>query len=167
LLLVSGCGGKNASEQISPQWSFHTNPDKWQDARVYHTPFDEAWSKWIVLSKTPLESPPEEKIRSPNRAYWFAVTQPDTTKPGPYSLRVRLYSERDYMLELELLNVYGNFERSVSWVNEKLLHIRVWWGRARGVDLVFDVEEEQFIYKETLNSGQLEFVQWQQAKTNI
>lgn len=164
LLVGIGCAGKATSEKVSSGCRFHTTPDKWKDARVFHTPFDDTWSDRIMVRRTPLAQVANEKVFSPNKAYWYSVTEPDTMKPGPYKLQIDIYNERDYLVRLDMLNIYGNFKPHVKWINEKLLYVQVWWGRVKGMDLIFDVENEQVIHKENINYGIIPYLQWQQAK---
>jgi hypothetical protein len=67
--------------------------------------------------------------------------------------------ERRTLVQLSFVD-HANYSLEVSWVNEKLLCIRVPWGRILGTDLVFDVETGRFVYRESHNWGQIEFEQW-------
>ncbi len=51
----------------------------------------------------------------------------------------------------------------MSWINEKLLCIRVWWGRICGTDLIFNVEQERFIYREMVWDGGIPYYQIQEG----
>ena len=164
LFVIGGCSGKATSEKLSSGWPSHTTPDKWKKPRVFHTTVDERYSERVLVWRAPLARVANEKVFSPNKAYWYSVTEPDTMKPGPYKLRIDIYNEREYLVRLDMLNIYGNFKPHVKWINEKLLYVQVWWGRVKGVDLIFDVENEQVIHKENINYGIIPFLQWQQAK---
>jgi len=164
LLILAGCTDSAINQEVGSKCHFHTTPDKWKDARAFHTPFDDTWSDWIVVRRTPLAQVANEKVFSPNKAYWYSATQQDTMKKGPYKLQIDIYNEREYLVRLDMLNIYGNFKPHVKWINEKLLYVQVWWGRVKGVDLIFDVENERVIHKENINYGIIPFLQWQQAK---
>ena len=164
LLLLTNCNGKAANEKVSSGWPSHTRPDRWKKPRVFHTTVDKRYSERFFVWRAPLTQIAGEKMLSPNKAYWFSVTEPDTMKPGPYKLQVDIYNERDYLVRLDVLDIYGNFKSHAEWINEKLLYARLWWGRVLGVDFIFDVEKEQIIYKENINDGNIPFIQWQQAK---
>ena len=164
-LLLYGCSGKASSERVNAAWIFHTTPNKWKKSRFFHTPFDEGWSDRIVVRRTPLTQVPNEKVFSPNKSYWYSLTEPDFTKARTHNLQINIYNERDYLVRLEILDIYGNFKPHSEWINEKLLYVRLWWGRVLGVDFIFDVEKEQIIYKENINDGNVPFLQWQQAKS--
>lgn len=163
LLVMSGCSSKATSDRANRQWSFHTTPDKWKDVRVFHTAFDERWSERVQVRKVAAEDTCSEKIYSPNKAYWYSVAVGPQTRQV-HDVRVDIFSERDYLVRLELSQIYMNFEKKVRWINEKLLYVRVWWGRALGADLIFDVETERIVYMENVHFGTIPFLQWQQAK---
>jgi hypothetical protein len=163
-LIVAGCGcGKKSGN--TQDWTFHTTPDKWEEPRIFHTPFDKQWANRIGIERIPTIEVGSEKTISPNKAYWFYVQEPDTSKPAPYELIVDIYNERDYLLRLKISDVYGNFIADAKWINEKLIYAEAWWGRVLGVNLLFDVESEQIIYKENVHDGGIDYSQWQQAKT--
>jgi hypothetical protein len=164
LLLLSGCKDKAASGNTEKEWTFHTTPDKWEKPRLFQTPFDEQWADRITIERVPLKNIEAEKTFSPNKAYWFYEQKPDTMKPGPYELSLDIYNERDYLIKLKIMEVYGNFITDAKWINEKIVYVRAWWGRVLGFDLLFDVESEKIIYKENVNDGGIPFMQWQQAK---
>jgi hypothetical protein len=160
-LLFVGCRKNQSNTQ---QWTFHTTPDKWDESRNFHTPFDEQWANRISIEKIPTIEIGSEKTFSPNKAYWFYAQKPDTSKPGHYELIVDINNERDYLIRLKISDVYGNFIADAKWINEKLIYTEAWWGRVLGVNLLFDVESEQIIYKENVNDGGIYYLQWQKVK---
>ena len=102
-----------------------------------------------------------ERIPSPNNAYSFMVLKADTSRPGPWDSVITIDNERPRSLQL-LLRDHGSYEITVKWINEKLLFVRVWWGRVLGTDLVLDVEKECLVSKEMVNDGVIPFQQWKQ-----
>jgi len=165
-------GAVNALKQIgtpeaikSVEWLYdvnrHTSPSKWKESRIYHAPFDSKHAYRIKLEFSKLPDNLKDQIFSPNKAYWYIAEFPDTTKPGPWSTVIQIYNERDYCIQLSLID--HKYIPEVSWINEKLLHIRIWWGRILGSELIFDVENEQFIYKEMIHWAQIAFDQYKQA----
>jgi hypothetical protein len=164
LLFLGGCENSLPPGKVASNHEFHTTPDKWEKPRIFHSQLNELSSERISVSRIPLSKTSGEKRFSPNGGYWFTVSQLDTMKPGPYNFEIDIFNERDYITRLELLDIYGNFKRQAEWINEKLLFVSVWWGRVMGTDLIFDVEQERVIYKETTNYGSIVFQQWQQAK---
>jgi len=164
LFIIGGCSGKTTSEHVSSQWSFHTTPDKWKDARVFHRPFDKRWSERVIFKKIPNETISAEKVYSPNKAYWFSVNGVDCMTRAQCNAEVTIYNERDYMLQLKISEM-KYYPPKVLWINEKLVHVRVWLGIRLGVDQIIDVEREEIIYQEMIQSGGIAFQQWQQSKT--
>ncbi len=161
-LIVAGCGKKHSNTQ---DWTFHTTPDKWKESRVFQTPFDNHWADRINIERIPATEITSEKIYSPNEAYWFSTTiiEPNSTNFMDRDVYLNIYNERDYLIKLNLLKVH-RYNIHTTWINEKILYVRAWWGRVLGVDILFDVESEQIIYKEIVNDGGLAYIQWQQAK---
>src|SRR5579871_6806057 len=69
---------------------------KCEDAKVRYAPFDEAYSKRMVLkSVSDSENPPagSKKEYSPERNMWLVAVEPDTTKPGPWSKSIYFGSD--------------------------------------------------------------------------
>ncbi len=137
---------------------WRSDPRIWKQSRLVH---GEAKKDLSVdtFSHIPLQDNDNtvEKTLSPNAGYWFALVEKQKNRRS-YNLYV--YNERDYLIDIFLDDTYPNFSPpKVRWINEKLLFIRYWYGRIVGVDSIFDVEKESFIYKEGFIDGQTEFIQ--------
>jgi hypothetical protein len=155
-------------------WTWHTRPDKWNEPRTFQTPFSDAYQQRILIHHA---SPSQDlgiKILSLNGAYWFA-TNPDSAPErssersvsfhvGTPDVRIRVFNEREQQIDIIFKDHDPSSLITAGWVTEKLLFIRVWWGRALGTDMVFDVERESFIYREMVNDGGIPFMQWQGQK---
>jgi hypothetical protein len=143
---------------------WHTPPDKWSEPRIYHSAFDEEFSKGIIVSRGKIHPNSNiKKVFSPNNAYWYAVQGADYMKPGPYSTEILIYNERGYLISLKLLE-HSQYEPKISWINEKLLYVEVWWGRILGTYLILDVEKEQVIYKEMIHDGVIPYQQYHEGQ---
>lgn len=152
-LLDSGsCGGRQ---------SMATSPDKWKEPRLFHLPFDEEFASRISVGHSAVPDALPDRHMADNNAYRFATIFPDRTKPGIWNTDVLIYNERDYLVRIRLKNIH--YCRDIGWVNEKLLRIRVWWGRICATDIIVDVEREQIIYKEMVWDGAIPFQQFQEA----
>ena len=46
-----------------------------------------------------------------------------------------------------------------SWLNEKALFVRVWWGRIVSTDFVLDTDRVSFVYVEGVNYFRLVYSQ--------
>jgi hypothetical protein len=62
-----------------------------------------------------------------------------------------------------LKDTYPNFSTKARWVNEKLIFIRVHWGRILGTDMIFDTEKNEFTYREMIVDGTILYQQTRQA----
>ena len=69
--------------------------------------------------------------------------------------------ERDDRLWIEMTDVAAPV--SPTWINEKLLFVRAWWGRFVGVDLLIDVEAGTLVYEEAIDAGTIAFEQYQRG----
>ena len=145
---------------------YHTPPDRWSEPRDFQTPFDPYWADRVVLDRVAVGQIEGERTLSPNKAYWFVVAPADTGKPGPSSATVYIFNERGHLIRLEFPDIGSGAPRP-SWINEKLLFVRVWLGRVLGIDLILDVEKEQIIYREMTHWGCDAFQQAQQAKEMV
>jgi hypothetical protein len=149
---------------IGSDAEWHTSPDQWSEPRVFHCPFDEQFASRISLDRCAAPTRLPERHMSANKAYWFATILPDRTKGGPWNTDVLVFTERDYLLRIRLRDIH--YCRDIGWVNEKLVRIRVWWGRICATDLIVDVEQERIIYREMVWDGGIAFQQFQEAKKN-
>ena len=142
---------------------YHTHPDEWSEPRDFQTPFEPCWADRVVLDRVAATRIEGERTFSPNKAYWFVVAPPDTSKPGPWSAAVYVFNEREHLIRLGFPDLGSGAPRP-RWINEKLLYVRVWLGHVLGVDLILDVEKEQIVYREMTNDGSNAFLQAQQVK---
>ena len=111
-----------------------------------------------------------DAVRSPNGAYWFCVDAEWSSRPdagegirfGTSSpdVDILIFNEREHLIGLSLVGHYINYDVYCSWISEKLLFIRVWWGRAVGSDMILDVESEEMLYLETVCDGTIPYRQF-------
>ena len=151
----------------------HTPPADWAEPRLYHTPFEPGYGERIRIERVAWQQIDVRSI-SPNRAYRLAVEpvdRCDLESDGTLGCHSRdsnvnllIDVERDYLLAVRLVDHYPNFQVATRWVNEKLLWMRVWWGRILGSDAVVDVESGEFVYREMVHDGVLDFQQHRQAE---
>ncbi len=161
LLLVIG-------PHVSPV-NWHTTPYKWKEPRIFHEPFDEDYEHRIEISHIKSdekikEDRKNEIVYSPNKAYWYTVYLPDTMKSGPWSTEIKIFNERDYVIDIKLIDHAATYMTTIKWINQKLLYIEFWWGRVRGSYVIFDVETEKIIVKEMVCDGGLAFQQWHENR---
>ena len=90
-------------------WQWHTNPDKWKEPRLFHSPFEKSYENRILIShkimdKQALKDSKKERIYSSNKGYWFVIHSPDIMKPGPWSTKIEVFNERNYIIKIELID---------------------------------------------------------------
>jgi hypothetical protein len=142
---------------------FHTDPDTWDKPRLYHTSITDDYADRVVVSKSTFPAALLQPIHSDNEAYYFMVMGPDFSEEGPWTTTIYLYNEREKLTRIELED-HAAYPVKVQWTNEKLIFVRVWWGRAVGTDLLFDVESEEIIFSEIVRDGNVPFQQSRQSK---
>jgi hypothetical protein len=140
---------------VHPKFAHPQGPPdvlKCEDAKVLFSPFDEAYSKRIILKDlSNSENPPSNAQReySPERDMWKVIIEPDTSKPGPWNTVIYFGSDaNETVWKLTLVDVRAT---SVQWLNEKLVFGKVWWGRIYATDFILDVQQRKFLYREMAN----------------
>jgi len=139
------------------------DPSKWREPRLYHGPFQEEFAYRIVISDSDVPAALLSPVHSENKAYYYMTARPDFSRPGPWSTRIFIYSEREKMTSIDLIG-HASYEVRIEWINEKLLFVRVWWGRILGSDFIFDVERNEIRSKEMVMDGGILFRQYKASK---
>jgi hypothetical protein len=126
---------------------------------VRYRPFDSSLVEKITLSQTkdPLGlRAAESKNRSPQGTRYLLVQSADFSKPGPWTTTVLIggIGLNGRLLKLSFID-HASGGVHLQWLNEKLLFIEVWWGRIASTDLILDVNNRTFLYKETAEYGDL------------
>jgi len=160
-LLVLACMPLSGHSQAGTR--FHTDPACWSEPRIYHPgPPNEQQADQVHLIETPAAAPaPGEPVTAPNGAYRFWVRNPDTSRRGPWNAGLIVDVERESRPTLLFENVADPI--NPRWLNEKLIFLRVAWGRRVFSDLIFDVEARALIYHEQAIYGANAYHQFQQA----
>jgi hypothetical protein len=147
--------------------SFHTTPDKWIAPRLFHeSPAPPEYRNRVKLGHSNVESRMAPKVLSPNGGYWFHDEPSSCDAPANGNRAITVFTERSPALQLTLVQADCRYPGEARWMNEKLLFVRVWWGRVLGSDLILDVETEQLLYHELLHDGTQALQQWQVQKGN-
>ena len=80
------------------------------------------------------------------------LSKPDFTQPGPYNTDIAVSGTTAHPVNLTLeFKDHANNDVTPIWLNEKLLFIRVWWGRIVSTDMVLDIETGKFLYAQEAN----------------
>lgn len=117
----------------------------WAQQPTY-LPFDDSFSKQIILQGARKTSYEGERQVSPNQLGLVQAVNPSFSKKAPWSTTLYIEHANYETLQLSLLN-HANIQVASSWINDELLHIKVWWGRVIGSDLILDLSTATFIYK--------------------
>jgi hypothetical protein len=87
--------------------------------------------------------------QSPHATGRLVVEAADMTKDGPWSTTVYAVTDSPHRSGVKMVFVdHGSGGVRPTWVNEKLVFVQVWWGRIRSSDLIVDVPNAEFVYKE-------------------
>lgn len=163
MILLAVAGTISAQEGTS---AFHTDPACWSEPRLYHAgPPPGPLANRIHLIEAPAVEPPGPATTSPNGAYRFWVRAPDTTRPGPWGAGLIVDHERDRHLVVLIEDVAGSI--APRWINEKLIYLRVAWGRITFSDLILDVETGELIFHEVVEDGAIAYEQFQGACSGV
>lgn len=111
---------------------------------------DEQFRKLAALAKTK----PEFGSR------WLVERRPDTKRPGPWTTRLYVFEATDarHCVRVELFD-HASYDVRRSWLNDKMLFVRVWWGRMVSTDFVLDTETLRLTYAEDANHFKLVYPQ--------
>jgi hypothetical protein len=131
---------------------------EWAKPRLFHEAFDLKFDDQIKVDSKEKTEAPKSAIFSDNDAYWFHVEPYDETE---WVQRIVISGED--VIAITLDDAYPNFPVRVHWINEKLIFIRVWWGRIVGTDIIFDVEKQVYLSLEMVVDGTQLYNQTRQA----
>jgi hypothetical protein len=104
----------------------------------------------------PDDPDPEYISGSPQgTAAYNRVVVADTTKPGPRSNVIEVFSTKGAPVawRIEVVDLRDNAR--LRWLNEDLLFIQAWRGRVVSTDLIFELRSGQFVYAREAHYGML------------
>jgi hypothetical protein len=134
------------------------------DAVFYSAPTAVPLKERLIISRTKSELPQKapgemertEKSSPQGTARVIFIDQPDFMKTGPWNTKLAIVGNEAHPIDLTIdFRDHGNGGVTVHWLNEKLLFIRVWWGRIVSTDLVLDVDSGNPIYSEEASYADL------------
>jgi hypothetical protein len=128
------------------------------DRKVQYSTFDARYSKRIVLEATTdakVLVEDSQKQYSPQHTMWQVNVQPNYMNSGPWTTVVYIGSSGSHeALKLSLID-HSNGNAVVQWLSEKLLFVRVWWGRIYSTDFILNVQKREFVYKKMASYGDM------------
>ena len=131
---------------------------KWNKPHDFHIAFDPGYEPRIEIIDGGRGVPSETADYSKNEADWFEL-EPLNEKTNEQRISV----SADGSITILLKDTYPNFPTRAHWINEKLIFIRVYWGRILGTDMIFDTDKNEFIYREMVYDGTTFYQQTHQA----
>lgn len=134
---------------------YHSSPACWPSPRYTQHPPAADLVERISLRSDADAVQLMEGERSPNGGYRYQLQQVGED----WQLLVDIEDGRSLRLQLRA----PQHRPSARWINEKLVFLRVPWGRHLGSDLIIDVEAGKLLYHEALEDGSLAFEQYRQA----
>jgi hypothetical protein len=149
------CNAQDSAASVHKQHPALPNCDA---ARVRYrpvnsTPLDSQLASRIEVHNTDETIERRKLEQSPQNTRWFSLTEPDYSKPGPYTTTLYIGTLNDDPTLKMVIRQHEGI--SIRWLNEKLLYGSVAWGRIVSTDFIFDVEAKKFIYEEMENFGEL------------
>lgn len=83
---------------------------------------------------------------------WLVEQRPDTMRPGPWTTRLYIFdaTAAHHCVRVELTD-HASYAVERTWLNDKMLFVRVWWGRIVSTDFALDTEAIRFSYAEDAN----------------
>jgi hypothetical protein len=130
---------------------------------VFHRPVGAEYTPRIAVGRDLRSVPEGERQFSPNKAYYYVAQCADTSTPSPWDSLISVFNERPGYLQIVFTD-HSQYNLSLEWINEKLIFLRVWWGRVLGTDVILDVERETIVYQEMVHGGTIPFQQYKQFK---
>jgi hypothetical protein len=130
-------------------------PDCWSEPRDFHGPEElYPWRENTSINRIDGDQPESGEV-SPNKGYLFVV---ENARPTG---RILIYAEKEYLVEISFTNLLGVSD--VRLINEKLIFMRPWWGRIAATDIIYDVEQEEVVYAESVTAGWQAYQQYQES----
>lgn len=152
--LMAGCVAPPGALAEQPTGWPGSPPDCWQESRIYQTSDDEYdWPSRTKIEQI-VATRPAAVTLSPNGAYYFSLSKDQPGQP------LLVFAEKDHLVRISFKEPLA--VNDVKWINEKLLYMRVWWGRIAATDLVFDVEQERMALAESTHEGYLAMEEYRQ-----
>jgi hypothetical protein len=128
------------------------------DARVlYEAPQAEALRDVELIPRSegePDATQLEPAVATRDGTRHFRLLKPDTMKEGPWLTMIFIYEGAD-LVPVISVRVSNHKSQGVQprWINEKLLHLAVFWGRIGSTEFILDIEKRKWIYAEDAHYG--------------
>ena len=89
------------------------------------------------------------KSKTDNGARWLVEEKPDTMRGGPWNTQLYIFDTAgtNDCVCVKLLDHAGADVHHI-WLNDKMLFVKVWFGRIAWTDFVLDAETRRLVYIE-------------------
>ena len=96
------------------------------------------------------------KSRTDNGVRWLVEEKPDTRRDGPWNTQLYIFDTAgtNHCVRVELID-HASSSVDHTWLNDKMLFVKVWFGRIAWTDFVLDTETRRFVY---IEDGRLDAV---------
>lgn len=161
LVLSTGLAGCSTARKSPHQRVVTYGGSERPDILSYSTPSPQSLRR-IKVARVSLTKEGAKKLevlsktKSENGVRWLVEERPNTMRDGPWNTRLSIVdaAEPSRCVRVELLD-HANGGVHSRWLNDKMLLVRVWFGRIAWTDLVLDTETLRFAY---IEDGRLDAV---------
>ena len=114
----------------------------------------------IKLERVDADSAPSiikrhsERGFSPHESRWAAIWRDHPVGVNSGITEIVIERAPEDLLLVRLTDVYQD-NVDLRWLNEKLLLVKVWWGRVAATEMILDVSKGSWIYQEIAHYGDL------------
>jgi hypothetical protein len=87
--------------------------------------------------------------KTDNGVRWLVEERPDTMQNGPWNTQLYIFNtvDIDHCVRVDVIDhVRGGVEH--TWLNDKMLFVKIWFGRIAWTDFVLNAETGRFDYIE-------------------
>lgn len=150
-----------AGNALRAAQDFHTTPAYWDAPRVFHAgpPSAEFANRLHLIEVPGAATPAGELMASPDGATRLWARNPDTTQPGPWGAALIVDAPGAPRRSLLIEDVGAPI--APRWLNERLIFLRIAWGRAVFSDVILDTRSGTLRYHEQAHDGRNAFDQYQ------
>lgn len=148
LALLNACatnpapGGNTVGVSPAPPVVTYSTPDPALLARIAVAFVQSSADTRPLFATMPTE-------RAPFGSRAVVIQHADTTRPAPWTTRVIVQDTPDARKALHVeIRDHATYGVSHLWLNDRLLFLRVWWGRIVSTDLVVNAETGRIIHAE-------------------
>lgn len=124
------------------------------EPRYVYRPFDDEFERRMDVTIVPsIPSASPEAVLAMHGEGWIDIKHPDFSKGGPWITSINISSTFGAR-RISLID-HAAYNSTAWWVTDKLVGIRVWWGRLVGTVAVYDIENNSWPHREMFSPKEL------------